>query len=271
MLLAATNDQIELRVHSGSQNGEAFMSGGQPKWLVVAKVAWNKTFPVRLTLQREGKHYTAKLFDNFLLEADIPEISGDARALIKALPWHERFEACHAYLDWAMIDGFAPICTLSGQILDNKDRPVECAGIHLAGFDHFFTLTDQEGFFTLENVPRGKQVLIVAAEGFLFTRRELCCIPGQLNSCCIHLQTQTPETTPRREYNRPMFDRSGHGWLSLNGTWQFQFDPNNVGVKEHWYEEHAPQYDRHIRVPFSWASQWDLVKSIWLAAVHYMR
>ena len=254
VLLAATNDQIELRVHSGSQNGEAFMSGGQPKWLVVAKVAWNKTFPVRLTLQREGKHYTAKLFDNFLLEADIPEISGDARALIKALPWHERFEACHAYLDWAMIDGFAPICTLSGQILDNKERPVECAGIHLAGFDHFFTLTDQEGFFTLENVPRGKQVLIVAAEGFLFTRRELCCIPGQLKSCCIHLQTQTPETTPRREYNRPMFDRSGHGWLSLNGTWQFQFDPNNVGVKEHWYEEHAPQYDRHIRVPFSWAS-----------------
>ena len=153
-----------------------------------------------------------------------------------------------------MIDGFAPICTLSGQILDNKERPVECAGIHLAGFDHFFTLTDQEGFFTLENVPRGKQVLIAAAEGFLFTRRELCCIPGQLNSCCIHLQTQTPETTPRREYNRPMFDRSGHGWLSLNGTWQFQFDPNNVGVKEHWYEEHAPQYDRHIRVPFSWAS-----------------
>ena len=197
------------------------MSGGQPKWLVVAKVAWNKTFPVRLTLQREGNTYTAKLFDNFLLEADIPEISGDARALIKALPWHERFEACHAYLDWAMIDGFAPICTLSGQILDNKERPVECAGIHLAGFDHFFTLTDQEGFFTLENVPRGKQVLIVAAEGFLFTRRELCCIPGQLNSCCIHLQTQTPETTPRREYNRPMFDRSGHGWLSLNGTWQF--------------------------------------------------
>ena len=31
VLLAATEEWIELRVHSGSQNGESFMSAGQPK------------------------------------------------------------------------------------------------------------------------------------------------------------------------------------------------------------------------------------------------
>ena len=254
VLLTATDGQIELRVHSGSQNGESFMSGGQPKWLVIAKISWDMTFPVRLTLQREGNHYTAKLFDEFLLEADIPEISGDARALIKALSWRERFEACYTYLDWAMIDGIAPTCTFTGQVLNGTDQPVECAGIHLSGFDQFFTLTDQEGYFTIEGVPRGNHMLIASAEGYLFTRREICCIPGQKENFCIYLQEQTSENTPRREYNRPLFDRSRHGWLSLNGTWQFQFDPDNVGIKEHWYEEQAPQYDRHIRVPFSWAS-----------------
>ncbi len=254
VLLAATNERLELRVHSGSQNGESFMSAGQPKWLTVAETSWRKTLPVRLTLHRDGNHYTAMLGEACVLEADIPEITNDARAMIKALAWKERFESCYAYLDQAMVDGLAPVCVLTGQVLDENGRPVAGAGVHLSGFDRFATLTDREGRFVLEKVPRGKWTLVAAAEGYLFTRMEMECVPGGDNSCRIGLQKQTPENMPRREYNSPIFDRSAHGWLSLNGTWQFQFDPEDVGVKEHWYEENAPQYNRHIRVPFSWTS-----------------
>lgn len=254
VLLAATEEWIELRIHSGSQNGESFMSAGQPKWLAVSRAPWNKEFPVRLTLERDGRHYTAKLNDRRLLEAEIPEIEGDARMVVKALSWKERFEACHAYLDWAMMDGLAPVCRMSGQVLDEKGEPLAGAGVHLAGFDEFFALCNQEGKFLLKQVPRGKHTLIAAAEGFVFARKEVRCVPGEENFFCITLQEQTAENMPRREYNNPLFDRSGHGWLSLNGTWQFQFDPEDAGVKEHWYDRQAAPYDRHIRVPFSWAS-----------------
>lgn len=254
VLLAATDQFIELRVHSGSQNGESFMSAGQPKWLVISKASWEKKTPVLLELERDGKHYTAKLNGKRLLEADIPEITGDARMMIKALPWAERFEACHAYLDWAMMEGRAPSGILTGTVTDEKGNVLVGAGVHLAGFDSFFTLTDKEGRFSLENVPRGKHVLVAAAEEFLFERKEIGCIPGQKNDYCIKLRKQSEKTTPRKEYPNPMFNRSRHGWLSLNGTWQFQFDPYDIGVKEHWYEKQADQYDRHIRVPFSWAS-----------------
>ena len=254
VLLAATEEWIELRVHSGSQNGESFMSAGQPKWLVVSKAPWNKEMPVRLSLERDGMHYTARLNGQRLLEAQIPEIGGDARMMVKALSWKERFEACHAYLDWAMMDGEAPVCRLNGRVLNEKGEALAGAGVHVAGFDEFFTLCGRDGRFTLERVPRGKHRVIAAAEGYLFAGKEVCCVPGEGNDVCIVLQEQTAGNIPRKEYNNPLFDRSEHGWLSLNGTWQFQFDPEDIGVKEHWYEAEAPQYDRHIRVPFSWAS-----------------
>ena len=254
VLLAATEEWIELRVHSGSQNGESFMSAGQPKWLVVSKAPWNKSLPVRLTLERNGRHYTARLDDKRLLEAEIPEIEGDARMMVKALSWKERFEPCYAYLDWAMMEGVAPTCRVTGQILDEEGKPLAGAGIHLAGSDEFFTLCDQDGTFELERVPRGNHVLIAAAEDYVFSRKDIFCVPGEKNEFCVIMRKQTVENMPRKEYNNPLFNRSEHGWLSLNGTWQFQFDPEDRGVKEHWYERQSPQYDRHIRVPFSWAS-----------------
>lgn len=254
VLLAATGEWIELRVPSGSQNGESFMSAGQPKWLVVSRAAWEKKFPVRLTLIRSGSHYTAMVGEEKFLEADIPEIRGDARVMIKALSWRERFEECYAYLDWAMLDGEAPVGALTGQVVGEDGNPVGGAGVHLAGFDRFFTLADREGRFRLNGVPRGKHMLVAAAEGYVFARRETVCVPGRENDCRICLRVQTGENTPRREYNNPLFDRSREGWLSLNGTWQFQFDPLDRGIKEHWYEPKAARFDRHIRVPFSWAS-----------------
>jgi beta-galactosidase/beta-glucuronidase len=57
--------------------------------------------------------------------------------------------------------------------------------------------------------------------------------------------------TPRPEYPRPQFERSQ--WLNLNGTWQFDFDDANIGLREHWFEK-AP-LNQTITVPFAYQSR----------------
>lgn len=48
------------------------------------------------------------------------------------------------------------------------------------------------------------------------------------------------------EYPRPQFERKN--WTNLNGTWSFEFDDNNIGESEHWYEKDS--LAKKINVPF---------------------
>ncbi|MCC6489762.1 MAG: glycoside hydrolase family 2, partial [Candidatus Hydrogenedentes bacterium] len=50
---------------------------------------------------------------------------------------------------------------------------------------------------------------------------------------------------PRPDWARP--------WVNLNGAWQFDFDPEDAGLRDHWYENHT--YGRTIQVPFPWQSE----------------
>lgn len=51
----------------------------------------------------------------------------------------------------------------------------------------------------------------------------------------------------RKEYPRPQFEREN--WTSLNGSWNFGFDPEDRGVEEAWYKN--PQtLGKTIKVPF---------------------
>lgn len=55
----------------------------------------------------------------------------------------------------------------------------------------------------------------------------------------------------RAEYPRPQFVRDA--WLCLNGEWEFEFDDNDAGERERWYEERA--LSRNIQVPFCFQSE----------------
>ncbi|MCX7926172.1 MAG: beta galactosidase jelly roll domain-containing protein [Fimbriimonadales bacterium] len=54
------------------------------------------------------------------------------------------------------------------------------------------------------------------------------------------------------QHPRPDFER--HDWQSLNGVWEFQFDPQNAGLEQNWHSLSKP-YERTIRVPFGWESK----------------
>lgn len=53
------------------------------------------------------------------------------------------------------------------------------------------------------------------------------------------------------QHPRPDFERAQ--WQSLNGVWEFQFDPRNEGLTQNWQISPKP-YARTIRVPFAWES-----------------
>ncbi|MER2059895.1 MAG: sugar-binding domain-containing protein, partial [Niallia sp.] len=55
----------------------------------------------------------------------------------------------------------------------------------------------------------------------------------------------------RQEYPRPQFVRDE--WINLNGTWQFQFDDENIGEKEQYFNKET--LDKEIQVPFVYQSE----------------
>ncbi len=57
---------------------------------------------------------------------------------------------------------------------------------------------------------------------------------------------------PRGEHPRPDFQRSE--WLSLNGAWEFRFDPQDRGLDEGWQRSETP-WPLEITVPFCWESK----------------
>lgn len=57
---------------------------------------------------------------------------------------------------------------------------------------------------------------------------------------------------PRAEYPRPEFARKD--WMNLNGTWNFDFDDEDRGRKEHW-ECKSDQLQKKISVPFAYQAK----------------
>ena len=55
----------------------------------------------------------------------------------------------------------------------------------------------------------------------------------------------------RCEYPRPQLVRSE--WLNLNGQWDFEFDDQDVGLKEKWYIEQS--FSQKIEVPFAYQTK----------------
>lgn len=59
----------------------------------------------------------------------------------------------------------------------------------------------------------------------------------------------------RGEYPRP--DRVRDSWLTLNGQWDFSFDPQNQGIRQKWYQPGSSLggYPLKIEVPFPYQSE----------------
>ena len=55
----------------------------------------------------------------------------------------------------------------------------------------------------------------------------------------------------RKEYPRPQLIRND--WLNLNGEWDFEFDDENVGLKEKWFKGRS--FSKKIEVPFAYQTK----------------
>ena len=71
-------------------------------------------------------------------------------------------------------------------------------------------------------------------------------------SCWLAPGLMLAQAGPRPEHPRPDFQRAN--WLSLNGSWDFRFDPEDAGIRERWWEPGRDFGARKISVPFCWES-----------------
>lgn len=74
-----------------------------------------------------------------------------------------------------------------------------------------------------------------------------------------------PRPIPRQEYPRPTIVREQ--WLNLNGEWQFQPDPADIGLKNCWYDE--PRFDHSIIVPFPIESEASEIHDLTPSAINW--
>jgi len=72
------------------------------------------------------------------------------------------------------------------------------------------------------------------------------CVFSVVLSCLSSLEVTSEdlETHPRPDWARP--------FVLLNGPWRFDFDPENAGIDNKWFESH--RFSRTIKVPFPWQS-----------------
>ncbi len=63
---------------------------------------------------------------------------------------------------------------------------------------------------------------------------------------------------PLPEHPRPDLEREN--WINLNGPWNFQFDRDNQGLSEKWFQN-SDRFDKTILVPFPWGSKLSQVES----------
>lgn len=139
---------------------------------------------------------------------------------------------------------------VSGKVIDENGHPIAHASVHAAGTKQF-TLTNKSGSFTLEDVPEDSVNIIAAKEGYSFTEE-----PVSDNKIELKLNKETSKTLPRSTYPNPGMDRrpfTNEAWLSLNGTWSFDFDPEGIGEKEEWFKPNH-EFGKAIRVPFGYQS-----------------
>jgi len=62
---------------------------------------------------------------------------------------------------------------------------------------------------------------------------------------------------PLPEHPRPDFKRPQ--WINLNGTWDFKFDSNDIGISNNWFNSKT-KFEKKINVPFPWGSKLSLIK-----------
>ncbi|HTL55140.1 MAG TPA: glycoside hydrolase family 2 TIM barrel-domain containing protein [Candidatus Limnocylindrales bacterium] len=68
-------------------------------------------------------------------------------------------------------------------------------------------------------------------------------------SCPVWAGTQN---IPLPEHPRPDFERAQ--WMNLNGLWEFQFDGENRGLDQKWFNN-TEKFPEKIMVPFPWGSE----------------
>jgi beta-galactosidase/beta-glucuronidase len=76
---------------------------------------------------------------------------------------------------------------------------------------------------------------------------------GLAMTLSTNLIARAETAIPRPEYPRPDFARDT--WLNLNGTWEFQIDPDNVGLRDNWQAPDSMAIQGQIVVPFPWQSE----------------
>lgn len=66
-----------------------------------------------------------------------------------------------------------------------------------------------------------------------------------LSVSALAAEWQSIENHPRPDWARP--------WINLNGPWRFDFDPQDTGLREGWFQNHS--FSKQINVPFPWQSE----------------
>ena len=87
--------------------------------------------------------------------------------------------------------------------------------------------------------------------------------------CCLIFLSCPVHAQMRKENPRPDWNRKER--INLNGNWRFDFDADEIGIDQKWYDPNH-QFSQTIRVPFCWESSLSKInKPSYLGQAWYQR
>lgn len=252
VLAALCRESLELRIPNNVPLGDTFRFEGAKRYYTAAEREVEAVPPFLLGIKKEGDSISLWLNGTRVLEKTglhTDFLQGNPRIMVKALNESGKMAKASAVLGTCQWKEAAAACDLHGQCLNAEGKAYGNICIHVRGDFNKAAKSGSDGCFTLPALPCGSYALIAGCEG-----KGFAAIPIEhKNQEIMLIRPEFKEDRDREKFPQTEL-KDSHRWMGLNGVWKFDFDKEEIGEQEGWYQPHTHNFSRCIQVPFSWQS-----------------
>lgn len=250
-LFTADCNGITVRIPNHVPRGDTFRMEGPKRFYTPYQIDYPLQAPFEMAILKKNGVFSLFINDEAVLEhVSVPYSfavqNQSARLLIKALNETDRCKAAQTVFGRYMLRGLKEATMLTGCMTENNVIAADVY-VHIAGDFHKWGKTDTNGVFQIAELPYGEYNLICGKEGREFTSLKLH-HDGSFRTYKLNFLPPEREAIPQENLQTDAV------YQGLNGIWKFEFDKEEVGEAEKWYQKGKHKFTKCIRVPYSWQS-----------------
>ena len=253
LLAAVEKDRVSLRIPSGVPLGDTFRYEGAKRYYVLAEAEVKAELPLLLRFRKQKRQVTIWYGDDPVLSCMLPPEEEtaqiNARLMLQSVNLDGKRKAEAVFGGFHLYKGKSRESMCQGScVWEETGLPANGISLHLAGFRDRWTVTEENGAFSFGKLPYGTWFCVAGEEDTGFRHFKLF-HDGTKRQYVI-----SGRNGERRENGAQGLPVTEAPITGLNGIWQFDWDREEKGETEKWFEPDRHLWKRRIEVPFSWQS-----------------